>query len=295
MKLMKRQNKLYNLKESPFYLLRSKKQLEKILFIKWDCLEKLLAQENSYREFINKKGRPIQAPLGEMKRIHKRIANLLARIQTPTYLTSKKGYCYIDNAKIHMNSKKIIKTDIQKFFPNTLFHMVYSMFLNVFKCSGDIACVLAKLCCFKQKFIPTGSHLSGVIAFFAGKAMFDEIEESAILDDCCVSVYVDDITISGEHVDRRKLWDIRKIIKKYGYRTTQKKSKFYKTKQPKIVTGVVIHENKLLLPNKRHLKIHKAYNEYNHSDDLQKKYKIYSRIQSMIREANKIILFNHGN
>ena len=222
---LKKQNKLHSIKDSPFYLLRGKGQFEKLLFIKWDFVDTLLAKTNTYRVFKTHTGREIQNPLGEMKRIHKRIAGLLARIQMPDYLTSKKQSSYIDNAKMHIGALKTVKTDISKFFPSTTFQMVYQMFLDVFQCAKDIAAKLAKICCFKQEHVPTGSHLSGSIAFFSAKKMFDQIEQIAITHNCILSVYVDDITISGDKANGELLWEVRRTIKNYGYSTGRKKSK----------------------------------------------------------------------
>ena len=47
------------------------------------------------------------------------------------------------------------------------------MFLHDFECAEDIAHRLADICCYKQLHLPTGSPVSGRIAFFAAKHMFD--------------------------------------------------------------------------------------------------------------------------
>lgn len=167
---LKKVNKLYPVEDSPFYLLKGKGQFEKLFSVKWTSLDALLSSKGFYRVFINEAGREIQYPIRSMARIHRRIAELLARIQVPNYLVSpRKVFSYIDNAKMHIVKKKLVKTDISKFYPSITFQMVYQMFLEIFQCAKDIAIILAKICCFEQKHLPTGSPLSGRVAFFSAK------------------------------------------------------------------------------------------------------------------------------
>ncbi len=283
-------SRLHSIKDSPFYLLKGKGKFSELLFVQWESLNSLLSNKNSYKVFINKAGREIQYPQGELKRIHKRIATLLARIKAPSYLTSTKGFSYIDNAKMHIGPVKLVKTDIAKFYPSTTFQMVYEMFIKLFKCAGDIADMLAKICCFNQRHIPTGSTLSGKIAFLSAKNMFDEIERLVILHNCILSIYVDDITVSGNKANGKLLWEVKKIIKKHGYSTKRQKSKLYKEYQPKTITGAVIKEWDLLLPNRRHKKIWETTKEYRQTQDKGQRINIKNRLDSMVREANKILL-----
>jgi hypothetical protein len=291
---LKKLNKLYPIKDSPFYLLKGKSQLEKILSVKWEALNFLLSNKASYRVFVNETGREIQTPVKEMRRIHDRIAELLRRIELPTYLTSRKGLSYIDNAIIHKDSKSVAKTDISKFYPSTTLNMVYKMFLEEFLCAKDIAFMLAKLCCYECCHLPTGSPLSGRIAFFAAKKMFDEIEQLAAKHNCILTIYVDDITVSGAEVNGELLWEIRQIISKHGFIAARKKSKIYYNGCPSTVTGVVIKASNLLLPNKRHKKIWEASKDYKHMPDNKLKQEFKNKLDCMRREANKILLLSSG-
>lgn len=291
MKLKKK--KSYPIKDSPFYLLKGKNRLEKILGIRFVQLEKLAAaSKNYYRQFVITNQRQIQEPLGLMKIVHKRISDLLKRIEVPKYIIAPRvGHSYIDNAAVHLNSESLIKTDISKFYPSTNYQKVYEMFVSEFYCAKDIAAVLAKICCIDQKFLPTGSSLSGFVAMLSAKKMFDEIERLISDKKCVMSVYVDDITISGSDATKSLLWEIRKIIYKHGYSASNKKSRFYCSIKPKTVTGVIVRGSKLFVPNRRHKKIHDVLQEYAISSEQTIKLQLLNRYEAMTREANKIITF----
>ncbi len=287
----KKSNKIYPIKDSPFYLLKGKSQLERVLSIKWESLNLLLSDKASYRIFANESGREIQTPVNGMRRIHDRVAELLKRIELPNYLTSRKGLSYIDNAIIHKDAKNLLKTDISKFYPSTTLNMVYQMFLDVFLCAKDIAFMLAKICCY-ECHLPTGSPLSGRVAFFAAKKMFDEIEQLTAKYNCTLTIYVDDITVSGAEVNGELLWKIRQIINKHGFIAARKKSKIYYNGCTSIVTGVIIRGSNLLVPNKRHKKIWEASKEYKHMPDNKLKQELKNKLDCMRREANKILLLS---
>jgi hypothetical protein len=208
-----------------------------------------------YRVWTNDKGREIQAPQGWLAQVHKRIEQLLARIELPSYLYSQKGHSYADNAKFHLGNTPLIKTDISRFYPSVTRQMVFRMFVDDFECAVDVARRLADICCYKQAHLPTGSPLSGRVAFFSKRRMFDEIARTACSAGCKMSAYIDDVTVSGESATKTLLGKIRQIIHQHGLRTKNSKSKTFAREAIKMVTGVVIVRDEVRLPNARHRKI----------------------------------------
>lgn len=253
----KKQNRYYPLEKSPLYRMCGSKKFENIVGVQWEKISQLLGDDN-YHVWINKKQREIQAPRNWLKFVHKRIGNLLSRIELPDYVYSKKGRSYVDNARFHCGNTCLIKTDITRFYPSITRQAVFRMFLDDFQCSLDIAHSLADICCYKQEHLPTGSPLSGRIAFLAKKRMFDEIVTLVQNHQCKITVYVDDLTISGDGATKKLLGEIRRIIRSHGLRTKGQKSKTYACSKPKKVTGVVIVKDEVRLPNIRHLYIHQA-------------------------------------
>lgn len=258
--------KLYPIDQSPLYAMKGLGQLEKALQADLQAALEACTAE-SYRVFVNDKGREIQAPRGTLDRIHRRIAALLARVETPDYLFSKRGRSHLDNAGAHRGQVELLKTDIKEFYPGTTHAMVTLMFQRHFNCASDIARILAGVCCFNG-FLPTGSSLSGFLAFWCAKDMFDELHELALAHGLVMTVFADDITISGSGASSKLLWRARQIIHKHGRTTKRKKSRVYAASHPKPVTGAVLRDGEMLLPNSQHLKIRITRQELAACDDL---------------------------
>jgi hypothetical protein len=136
--------------------------------------------------------------------------------------------------------------------------MVWRMFAHEFKCANDVADILSDICCYRQEHLPTGSSLSGRVAFFAAKPMFDAVSDIAESTDSCMTVYVDDITLSGTHVTKRLLSKVRQVVRRNGLKTKEEKTKTFPADAPKTVTGAIIVGNEVYLPNARHKKIWEA-------------------------------------
>ena len=247
-------NRRYPIQDSRFYKIVGKGQLETLLGIQLEHLDRLLSPDN-YRVWINEKGREIQQPINWLGQVHKRIGDLFSRIEVPDYVYSQKGRSYVDNARQHTGNVPLGKTDISKFYPSTTHQMVSRMFLEDFKCANDIADILADIFCYQQKHLPTGSALSGRIAFFAARRMFDEIYEKANSDGIKMTLYVDDITLSGQDVTKTLMSQVRQTVRQHGLKTKNSKTKTFSANAPKTVTGVIVTGDEVCLPNSRHKKI----------------------------------------
>ncbi|BEP96998.1 hypothetical protein GmRootA79_53830 (plasmid) [Acidovorax sp. A79] len=279
--------KRYLIDQSALYRIRGKGQFKAIIGIEWDSVPSLL-DANLYRVWQNDKGREIQQPIGKLEKLHKRIGDLLARIELPDYLFSQRGRSYADNARQHVGEIPLIKTDIHKFYPSTTRAMVYRMFVEDFQCANDVAGRLADICCYRQAHLPTGSAVSGRIAFFAARQMFDSISNLATSQGCNMTAYVDDITISGEAASKTLLGEVRKIVHQYGLKTKQAKSKTFSATAAKPVTGAVIAGDQLRLPNVRHKKIHEVRQELAAAPILEKP-RIQRALRGRLQEAKQIL------
>jgi len=250
----------YTIDHSPLYLLSNKKKLATLLNVDVSLISspdktKLTSQ---YRIFVDPKTkRFITEPVGDLKAIHEKLLKLFSRIAPPDYIHSAiKKRSYLTNADVHRKSKNILKIDIKKFFPSIKFHYIHGFFLNTLKCSPDIATILAKICTVNTKkygtHLPTGSCISPILSFLANQNLFDSIKSICEYEDCKLTLYVDDITISGENASPALLTKIASEIfnRGYGYH----KIKVYKN-QPATITGLIVNEGKIYLPHERVKKI----------------------------------------
>ncbi len=286
-------HKIYAIDQSPLYHIVGIKQLETRLNIKLNRLDKLL-KNDSYRTFITDKGRLIQHPVGWLNEVHGKIAYYLARIELPDYVFSKKTRSYIDNANEHKGVHPIAKTDISGYFPSISKQMVKQMFIDQFKCAKDIADILANICCYQQKHVPTGSIISGYVAFFACKKLFDQIHEFAVNASCTFTLYVDDLTISGNAATKKFIYEIRKMIVSYGLAIKKSKTRTYSAYAPKVITGVVVRLNTCLLPNSRHKDINDTKVKIQKSVNEAEKLTLNKSLKGRLQEAKQIERVNEG-
>jgi Reverse transcriptase (RNA-dependent DNA polymerase) len=254
----------YELNQSPFYCLKSKAKLAKLLYVSQIKLKLLTDTENLYVEqdiFDPEKGksRRFEKPRQDLKRIQTRIEELLKRIKVPNYIHAPaKGRSYISNAKAHVNAIAVCILDIEKYFPSTLAKHIYWFFHTEMKCSSDVAGILTKLSTFKDH-LPTGSPSSPILSYFAHINMWEAINEIVELANCILSVYIDDVTISGAHIPGELIWQVKKQFHRYGLRSNKTKEKHYTGKQSYEITGVIVtKEGKLKIPNRQHLKMHRC-------------------------------------
>ncbi|RUR19901.1 RNA-directed DNA polymerase [Legionella sp. km535] len=265
-------NKYYPAKDSLFYKLSSKGRLAKLVSSTVQELKSLTKNDQYHCFTQSKRGktRPIQEPLPKLDKIHSRIASLLCRIETADGLHSgRKGRSNISNASAHIGvGKKVITLDIKNFFPSTKRSSVFDFFYNTMCCSPDIADLLSHICTYDDH-IPTGSRLSMPLAYFANKRMFDEMEQTANECNAKMTIYVDDLTFSGEELSKNFITRIELIAKKYGHKINSSKTRFYAEDAVKLVTGVAVIDNQLKPRNKHLEALFKKTNDWQVNKSMQ--------------------------
>lgn len=284
--------KRYELVQSPLYKISSKRKLAELLKIDLVAIEsahlsELICQYRIFRD--PKTTRFITEPVKELKVIHQRLLNLFARITPREYVHSAtKKRSYRTNAEQHLDGVNVLKIDIKKFFPSVQFHYVHNFFINVMQCSPDVATILAKLCTVKTNkhgvHLPTGSCISPILSFLVNRELFDRINNMCRDKGCIFTLYVDDFTISGENASRALLSEIAGEIFKSGY-GYHKIRTFQGT--PAIVTGLVLNNGKLSLPNERQKKIREYEDALLHSIGPMRE-KVLASLVGQLAEAEQI-------
>lgn len=251
---MKLQN-TYSLDQSPLYRMRSRKRLAQNVFsVELALLERLASNFSNYRVFDIKQGektRQVEVPKPLVERIHRRLFALLERLEKPGYLQSGvKGRSYITNARLHLGAVPLVKLDVKKFYPSVDSTRVYRFFHEKLQCSPDVAGLLTNLTT-HDRHIPTGSCVSQLLAFFAAKPMFDELDRLAAEHKLSFSCYVDDMTFSGSCATPEFLWSAKRVVHSHGF--GYHKDRCYTSEQRKLVTGVMISGKSIaILPSKEH-------------------------------------------
>ena len=204
--------------------------------------------------------RTIQAPRGDLKRIQRRVSELLMRVEPPDFLMSPvRGRSNIDNAAKHCHARSHRLLDVADFYPSCSANKIAEFLSKVLGCPPDVVAILVWLTT-KDGALPQGSPASPILAYWAYRDMWDEIDAVAREGGYDVSVYVDDITVSGPMVREATVHEIKKIIQKHGHRTKDNKEEA-RLMTPVTVTGVVVRAGKLLLPNAQHHVRHRIRKE----------------------------------
>jgi hypothetical protein len=87
--------------------------------------------------------------------------------------------------------------------------------------------------------------------------MWAEIVELVRAANCRITVYVDDITISGEFVPEQVVWTVKQVLRKYGHSHSRRKERrrFRKAAE---VTGVIVGQGQLCAPHRHFKKLQDA-------------------------------------
>jgi retron-type reverse transcriptase len=250
---MPTKRKTYPLHQSPLFKLRSKKRLAALLHISTADLRLLARQADSlYAEFsVPKKNggtRGVENPRRNLKLVQARLARLLGRIAPPDYLFCPvKGRCYVTNAAQHRGQRVVRCLDVRKYFPSTSSRRVYWFFHTIMRCESDIAATLANLASYRGH-LPTGSPLSPIMAFFAHYDVWEAISTHCKNNGYRLTVYIDDVTISGTSIAPSVMWQIKKEIHRAGLRYHKEK---HFVEQPAEITGVIVSGDRLIPPNRQ--------------------------------------------
>jgi hypothetical protein len=118
-------------------------------------------------------------------------------------------------------------------------------------CERDIAGTLTSIACYRGH-LPTGSPLSPILSYFAHIDVWEMIAAICKANGYTLTVYIDDVTISGSRVSAKIMWDIKKAIHRAGHR--YHKEKLF-VDGPAEITGVMIIGDVLVPPYRQQKKI----------------------------------------
>lgn len=262
----------YQLRDSPFFRLKSRKQLAKHLRVSLDTLNEISRRSDLYvRRWKHKnlkdyeKGawlqhqpnsaqadsyRPIDIPDPRLKAIQGRIGDFLGRIKAPDFLYSPvKGRSYVENAAGHKEAKAFWLLDVADYFPSCSANNAARFFYRELECSQDVTAVLVHLVTL-DGCLPQGSPCSPILAYYSNSHIWLAVEKLVRAHGCKLSLYADDITISGDVVPKALIWEIKKLIFSNGLRLKGSKEVSL-INTPADITGVIVKDGATHLPNRQ--------------------------------------------
>lgn len=294
----------YDLKDSPFFRLKSRKKLAKHLRISSEALAKISVRHDLYlRRWKHKKldqwlkfppsielaeqYRPIDIPDPQLKSIQGRIADLLARIEPPDFLFSPvKGRSYVDNAARHTEGKAFWLLDVADYFPSCTANNVARFFRRDLECSEDVSAILVHLVTLNG-CLPQGSPCSPILAYYSYRHMWIAVANLVSAARCTLSLYADDITISGPVVRKALIWEIKKIIHSNGLRLKASKEVSL-ISAPADITGVIVKKGRTHLPNRQLKRLAELKKEREYTRDSKLRATLDNQISGRIAQRRQV-------
>lgn len=221
--------KSYALNQCALYKIGSKKRLAQVLGVNVADLIRLSADDGNFEVFelearvceftgATRKARWVQNPVPDLKAILRRITKLLSRIQSPDYCHgAMPGRSYRSNALAHVGAQSVATFDLKDFFPSTTSKQVFRFFHKELQCVPDVAGLLTDLCTYKRA-LPTGAPSSPILSYWVNRGLFETVDQRGKALELKLSVYVDDITLSGDMIPRSLTDQLEGIVKSHGHR-----------------------------------------------------------------------------
>lgn len=198
------------------------------------------------------KRRGLVYPEGRLRAVHERFRYHLSKIIQPSYLMSpRKGRAQRDNAIEHLNKAQYLTLDLRQFYPSTTRAMIRNSLMQQFKMAADVAGLIAHLATADEQAC-FGSPLTPVLASLVHRQMFDQIADLCAADDLSYSVWVDDLTISGEKITGQLKASIREVVASAGLRSH--KLRMLTGNKPVFITGVGVVGSNLIVPKHTELR-----------------------------------------
>ncbi|MBO6603673.1 MAG: RNA-directed DNA polymerase [Roseicyclus sp.] len=281
----------YQLRDSPFFRLRSKARLARLLLVSPKKLKQLAALEGGYIKFQKPKKngdmRDISAPIAPLKASQARIADLLSRIAPPDYLFAPvEGRSYVDNAARHIGARSVCLLDIEDFFPSCTINKVIWFFRCRMECSTDVAVILARIVT-DGGVLPQGSPCSPILAYFSYIDMWEEIDAAVVAAECTLSVYADDLTISGAIVPEALIWKLKRTLHRHGHRYVSHKERSRRDR-PTEVTGVILTREGVTAPNRQRQKIHLVRDGLRTTKSADQTERLEAQLRGRLAQLNQI-------
>lgn len=231
--------------EGTSFPIRSIRKLESLLGRSRIDLERIAStSESFYHPFhqnkLGKKPRPIDNPTGELRRVQDSIQRLLRGIELPQeFMGGVRGRSTKTNASVHVGQSIVVTMDLKKCFQYTTNKRVYGIFKGALACSTDVANLLTRLTT-RQGHLPQGAPTSTTLCNLGLLPLHDALYEKALSLGVRFTLYIDDITVSGERATEL-IEPTIEACRKLGYAVPYAKKRIMPANTLQKTTGVSLN------------------------------------------------------
>ncbi len=152
----------------------------------------------------------------------------------------------VTNAKKHASNDYLLAIDMQDFFHQVCWQMVYdSLCSSPFLIADEVTKYISNLCTYNGR-LPMGAPTSPVLSNVAAYQLDKELENYCTGEDLVYTRYVDDMSISSNKpILERHLAQITNITERLRLKLNPYKTKLYGPGEEKLITGLVIKGNEV--------------------------------------------------
>lgn len=247
----------YSLDQSPLSHALTKRKLSQLIRVSLSELNGLVKYKHAFiterTEGEGGKARPLLYPTGQLRRVNEKLLFQFRKMKLPEYVISpRKGRSQRDNAQAHIEGRQILKIDIVKFYPSVGRESIAAYMRNEFNMYTDVAGLITELVSAKGRIF-YGSPLTPLLVFLIYQEMFDQINAACKRYGVTMTLWVDNLFLSGDRVPGTLLKEIREIICQNGFRSHD--VAYEHTNRVVPITGVGVRKGELLPSNALNLAI----------------------------------------
>ena len=130
-----------------------------------------------------------------------------------------------------------------------------------------------------------------ILSYLCYVDMWEEVSRLVVAAGCTLSVYADDLTISGDVVPEAAIWEIKKILKMHGHRFKKSKEQSKRLK-PVEITGVILKLGGLHAPNRQHKKLHEVRSALSSAKSANQRSSFGAQVRGRETQMNQIMSRN---
>jgi tetratricopeptide (TPR) repeat protein len=203
------------------------------------------------------KNRIIYSPNEELKQLQK---DILSDLKTLYPLKMS----IIESAKIHTNSKYLLKIDIKHFFDTIPVSRIDKVLEELSQKSEKYSFDELKMATTVYEHLPTGACTSPHIANAAIKDIDENILKFCQKYSIRYSRYMDDMFFSADNKDYLKLAEnfVQDILSKNAMEINQSKTKYVSDNKKQVILGVLVNKENCCLPKETKRKIRAILHNY---------------------------------
>lgn len=153
----------------------------------------------------------------------------------------KKGTSIVDNARPYVGAKLVLKLDIQDFFDQITWILVYQNAFPGTHFPPAIRKMLTEFCCVRGR-LPQGAPTSPTVSNLVMRPFDVHMGEWCREREIRYTRYCDDLTFSGVFAPEEVIRKVRGFLQVYGFELNRKKTRVLGRGNAQSVTGIVVNE-----------------------------------------------------